>query len=323
MAGGGGASRLLRAYRAAGADPPFGDPARAHGTPFEGYYWRIVQPATGRVVVALCGVCRGPAGPWALVTLAAHPGGLVRSAVAARAVAAVDDFGVRAGTALEGSRARLAVDLGPDAALELALHHPVPLGRRALGPAHLVPGLPQYWQPVVLAAGVTGTARLGGETAGLDGAIAYVEKNWGAAFPRRWWWGQAGAFDDPAVAVAFAGGQIRLAGARVAPSTVIVRLGGEVLRLTPPLGRSRVAVGDGAWRVSARCPGVAVDLEGDAHGGAPHRLDVPVPGEIRTERRSRQHLAGRIALTVRRGGRTVFAGESPLAGLELGGPADA
>jgi tocopherol cyclase len=107
----------------------------------------------------------------------------------------------------------------------------------------------------------------------------------------------------------------------VAPTTVVVRLGAEVLRLAPPTARSRVAVADGAWRVAARGPRVAVDLEGDADGAVPHELDVPVPHEQRTERRSRQHLAGRIGLTVRRGGRVVFRGESPLAGLELGGPA--
>ena len=37
-------ARGLNRYRAAGADGPFGDPGRAHGTRFEGYYWRIVGP---------------------------------------------------------------------------------------------------------------------------------------------------------------------------------------------------------------------------------------------------------------------------------------
>ena len=69
----------LTAYRRTGADPPFGDPRRAHGTRFEGYYWRITDAAAGRVAIALCGVCRDAAGPWAIVALAAHPGGLVRS----------------------------------------------------------------------------------------------------------------------------------------------------------------------------------------------------------------------------------------------------
>ena len=114
--------------------------------------------------------------------------------------------------------------------------------------------------------------------------------------------------------VAFAGGPIVLAGAPVAPTAVVVRLGDEVLRLTPPVARSRVAVGGGAWRVSARGPCLAVELEGDAAGAEPHTLEVPVPGELRTEPRSRQHLAARVSLTVRRGRRTLFAGESPLGG---------
>jgi hypothetical protein len=316
---------LLRRYRASGADLPCGDPARAHGTALEGYYWRIVQPATGRVVVALCGVCDGPRGPWALVTLAAHPGRFARSAVWEHAAPDPRGFGVRAGRVLDGGADRVAVDLGDAARLDVRLHDAVPFPRRALGglgPAQVVPGLPQYWHPVVLAARVEGSARAGSETVDLDGATAYAEKNWGRAFPGRWWWGHAGAFDDPDVSVAFAGGPIRVAGQWVAPTTVVVRLGGgEVLRLTPPGARTRVAAGDGAWRVVARSARAAVDVEGTADGVAPHELDVPVPHELRTERRSRQILAGRLAVCVRRRGRVVFRGESPLAGLELGGPA--
>ena len=68
----------LSSYRRTGADPPFGDPRRAHGTRFEGYYWRLTDVAAGRVAIVLCGVCRDAAGPWAIVALAASDG-LVRS----------------------------------------------------------------------------------------------------------------------------------------------------------------------------------------------------------------------------------------------------
>jgi hypothetical protein len=73
-------SGLLAAYRRTGADPPFGDPARDHGAPMEGYYWRLVHPDEGWVMVWLCGVCRGRSGSWATVALAAHPGGFLRHA---------------------------------------------------------------------------------------------------------------------------------------------------------------------------------------------------------------------------------------------------
>ena len=60
---------LIAAYRRAGADLPFGDPARAHGVGMEGYYWRFTDVEAGRVVIVLCGICTAGAGRWALVAL--------------------------------------------------------------------------------------------------------------------------------------------------------------------------------------------------------------------------------------------------------------
>jgi len=113
--------RLLRAYRASGADGPFGRPERAHGVPFEGYYWRFVLPVPGRVVVALGAACRDALGTWGMATLAAHPGGFARTAV--RDVAAPDPhgFGLRVGAVLDGTDASVSVDLGPDARLHATL----------------------------------------------------------------------------------------------------------------------------------------------------------------------------------------------------------
>jgi hypothetical protein len=47
---------------------------------------------------------------------------------------------------------------------------------------------------------------------------------------------------------------------------------------------------------------------------------VPVPGERRAELRSEHHLAGRMHVVLRRGGRVVLCEESALAGLEHGTP---
>lgn len=41
----------MRRYRSTGSDPLFGDPRRAHrGVSMEGYFWRITDPETGRVI---------------------------------------------------------------------------------------------------------------------------------------------------------------------------------------------------------------------------------------------------------------------------------
>jgi Tocopherol cyclase len=309
------------AYRATGADLVLGDPGAAHGVPFEGYFWRIVDARSGTVVVALTAVSRGPDGPWGLSTLAAHPGGFARTVVTRTAAADGTGFGAHAERVLRGDAARLSVDMGPDARLEVELRDALPWPRRvfgALGPAHAVPWLPQYWQPVVLSAGVHGRVRAGDLSLDLSGATAYAEKNWGRGFPGRWWWGHA-AFDED-VSVSFAGGRVPLLGEEIAPTAVVVRLGRRVLALAPPVSRTVATTGADTWRLRTRGLGYAVDVIGEAAGAGAHELLVPVPAERRGEPRSRQLLAGRLSLRVQRGGRTEYAGLCPLAGLELGLP---
>jgi tocopherol cyclase len=313
---------LARSYRATGADLPLGDPAAAHRVPFEGYFWRIVDERAGAVVVALSAVCRGPAGPWGLSTLAAHPGGFSRTVITRTAEADGAGFGVRAEGVLRGDATRLSVDMGPDARLEASLREPVRWPRRAfgaLGAAHAIPRLPQYWHPVVLRAGVSGRVRAGDLALELDGATGYAEKNWGRGFPGRWWWGHAASFGDD-VSLSFAGGRVTLLGVDVAPTAVVLRLGRRVVALAPPRSRTRVAAGDGEWRLRTQGRGLVVEIAGDAGGGRAHELLVPLPAEQRGELRSRQHLAGALSLRVTRGRRVLYDGCSPLAGLELGAP---
>ncbi len=289
----------------------------------EGYYWRLTEPASGRCIVALCGVCRAPDGPWAVVALAAHPGGFVRWIDAARAAAEPAGLGAAAwehgdAPVLRGDERRVAVDLGPDARLEAVLEGRVPWPRAALGAlgaAQAVPGLPQYWHPAILGARVRGEAVLGGETVDLAGWDAYVEKNWGATFPEEWWWGHA-SLGEGAMA-AFAGGRLR---GPLAASAIVVRGGASVARFAPPGALVTAEAGSGAWRLRGRTPRWSVELEGDA-AGPPHLLPVPVPAERRSVLRSEHHLAGRMRVVLRRGRRVVLRAESALAGLEHGTPA--
>jgi Tocopherol cyclase len=322
---------MLSAYRATGADPPWGDPRGYHGVGMEGYFWRITQPATGVVVVVLLAVNRDAAGSrWGLVALATHPGGFVRAATVDRADADPRLLGVRVARAdgavvVEADDERLHVDLGPDARVDAAFTERVPWPARwafgGIGPAQAIPGLSQYWHPYLLGARVHGTARAGGSAFALDGATAYAEKNWGAGgHPSAWWWGQAHGFDRADACVAFAGGRARVGPLRLRAATaIVVALGGDVLRLVSPVVPMRVDVGDHGWRVRARGLRHRVELEGRAAGTAPHLLPVPFPPERgRSEEQSAMHLAGALHVRVRRGRRTVFAGASALAGLERG-----
>src|SRR5215218_180358 len=276
-----GARRLLRAYRATGADPVLGRPELAHGVPFEGYFWRIVDARGGTVVVALSAVCIGPDSRWGLSSLAVHPGPFARTVVTGTARADARAFGVEAEDVLRGDAGALRVDMGPDARLDVTLEDRVSWAARpfgALGVAHAVPWLPQYWHPVILSAAVRGRVHAGGLERRLDGATAYVEKNWGRGFPGRWWWGHAASFDDD-VSVSFAGGPLRLLGADVAPTAVVLRLGPRAVALAPPRARTRATAAGGEWRLHARSRGYDVEIGGDAAGGRAHELLVPIPAE--------------------------------------------
>ena len=289
----------------------------------EGYYWRIVDAEHERVFVALCGVCQGPDGRWALVALAAYPGGLVGHALAEPAAGEAHRFGVAAGDLLHGSLDRLSLQLDDANWIDVALRPRVPWPRQsfgALGFAHVVPGLTQYWHPVLLDAEVMGEACVAGRRMRLDGARAYAEKNWGPGFAGRWWWGQAAAFPHSELGVAFAGGRLPLLGASPAPSAVVVRLGRRVLSFRPPLARTRVRVGGGHWRLETSSPRYRLEIEGEAGEAETHLLPVPELGAPRVEMRSRQALAGRVRLRLSRGRHLLIEAVSPLAGLELGQP---
>jgi hypothetical protein len=321
---------MFAAYRATGADPPFGDPRGYHGVGMEGYFWRITQPASGSVVVVLLAVNRDETGrTWGMTALAAHPGGFVRAVSTEHATADRRRLAVRAGdhgapSILEADDGSLRVDLGPDARVDVRFAERVAWpARRAfggIGPAQAIPGLSQYWHPHLLGGRVRGQAIIGGAVVDLDGATAYAEKNWGAGgHPPAWWWGQAHGFEREDVCVAFAGGEAMVGRVPVLATSIVVAVGEEVLRLVRPVLALRVAVDASGWRLRGRTARHDVEIEGHANGTQPHLLPVPVPAERRRlDELSAMHLAGEMRVLVRRRGRTVFEGTSVLAGLERG-----
>jgi Tocopherol cyclase len=307
--------------RAAGLTLPFADPRRHHGTALEGWFWRFTWP-DGRAALVLCGVCDG----WALAGMAASPG-FFRSEILDAPQAA--GLGVRVGGSFAAEPERLRLELGPDCRLDAQLHAPARWPRRAwggLGAAGWMPGLGQYWHPHVLRAGATGSLVAGDARWDLADAAVYAEKNWGHGFPTRWWWGEAHDFGDDPVTVAFAGGRVlggaaaRGPGGRFEATALVVRLDGRLVRLGEPvLGPVAIETGPGTWRLRGRTLRHTVEVEGSADPASAHRLDVPVPAERRVVPWSHHHVAGgALRVHLRRRGRTVYAGESANAGLELG-----
>ncbi len=315
-----------RAYRATGADLPFGDPLPAHGVAMEGYFWRITDPGSGRVVIALIGVNHDRRGEhWATLGLGAHPNRFLRTAEHPVATADPDRLGASAGDAFRGSIDRVRVDLGDDARLDLRITAPLRWPHRAAGGSSLfqaVPALNQYWHPWLLGGCASGEAVFGGERWLFENAQVYAEKNWGrGGFPDAWWWGQAQGFAEPGACVAFAGGLVHSGPLRTEVTGLVVRLpDGTVFRLgNPGVSPVHADVGDEHWRLRGRGYGWSVEVDGSAPLGAAHVLPVPLPAERRNVAGALEHLGGTMVVTVRRRGRVVWSGESQLAGLEHGG----
>jgi tocopherol cyclase len=267
----------------------------------DGWFWRFTWP-DGRAAIVLCGVCPG----WALTGVATRPGGwepaLLDDPIA-------DSSGVRIGSAFAGDATHVRT-AGVDARLHDVVVWPRPW--HGTGPAGWAPFMRQYWRPLVLRARAEGVV---GDWS-LDGATAYVERNWGNGFPPVWWWGEAHDFGGDAVTVAFAGGP---ALGPLRATAVVVHVGGRLVRLGEPLiAGVRADVGPGRWVLRGRSLRHRVEIEAAADPAAAHILDVPVPAERRVVPWSHQHLAGRLRVRVTRRSRLVYEGESACAGLELG-----
>jgi hypothetical protein len=275
----------------------------------DGWFWRFTWP-DGRAAIVLCGVCPG----WALTGVAMEPGGWVPAIVDAPEA---DSRGVRIGPAFAGEAERLRVDI-PGARVHADLRDAVrwPRPWHGTGPAGHAPFLRQYWRPLVLRARAEGFVEVG-ERWSLEGATAYVERNWGDGFPPVWWWGEAHDFGGDRCTVAFAGGP---ALGPLRATAVVVWVGGRLVRIGEPLfAPVRADVTPGRWVLRGRSPtGARVEIEATGEPGAEHVLDVPVPAERRVVPWSHQHLAGRLRVRLTRRGRLVYEGESTLAGLELG-----
>ncbi len=234
-------------------------------------------------------------------------------------------MGAFAGAAFSGRQDRIAVDLGPDARLDVRIHDPVGWSRRSFGGSsvfHVIPALNQYWHPWLLGGRAEGRAILGDDVWDLDGATVYCEKNWGrGGFPEAWWWGQAQGFDEPGVCVAFAGGIVQAGPLRREITAIVVRLpDGTLIRLGDPVVSPVSArVTDETWSMRGRGARWSVEIEGSAPLGNAHVLPVPLPAERRNVPGALEHLGGTLRAVVRRHGRIVWAGDSPLAALEHGG----
>ncbi|WP_241010972.1 tocopherol cyclase family protein [Mycobacterium camsae] len=287
----------------------------------EGWFWRLSDRDQGRVVVALCSANRHPEGDWSTAAIALHPGGVVRAAAVDGVTASQTRFSVHAQSGanlIDAGAERLKMVLG-HTAVDLKFHDayqwPKPFGGGGIFSS--VPLLNQYWHPYRLGGKASGTVTHEDQRWEFTDATLYCERNWGAGFPLRWWWGQAHDFGDADVSVVFSGGLLELGPLNRDVTGVVVRMGDRVIRITPPaLVSSSCDVR--RWRIDARTARYRVELDGRGTPEGPHVLPVPLPAARRNIDTDYEYLAGTLHCRVRDWGRVIFEGTSILAGLEVG-----
>ena len=288
----------------------------------EGYFWRFTQARAGRVAIVMCGVSRGArrqrrgrSSGWPRTRA-----GFFRWAALQDAVADTAATACGAGEAFSAGPDHLHVDLGPDCRLEASFGAAVGWPRRALGA--LGAGAARAGaEPVLAPAPVRGRrARQRRRGRGLVRARRRARlrgEELGPRLPRRRGGGVRRTTSDDDVSVSFAGGPVR-----VGPARLRGERGGRAAR------RRRAAL-----------PPAGVDDAGRGHLAAARPLRArgwsrsrasPTPRpRTRSPCRCRPSAAWSTARTttwraslrvrVTRRGRVVYAGESPLAGLERGG----
>ena len=181
------------------------------------------------------------------------------------------------------------------------------------------------WQVLMAHGRATGWAEWQGHRYEFQQAPTYAEKNWGGAFPGRWFWLQANAFDDaPDLALTAVGGRRQVLERTETVGLIGVHWCGQLIALSSLKTAMRWHVTPwGTWQMTAHDHRYRIVLHGTAKS-PPAKVQVPTLKGLRWECWDTTH--GRLQLEV---WARSHAGTEPetlivqantdLAGLEVGG----
>ncbi|MCA9540409.1 MAG: hypothetical protein KC620_16030 [Myxococcales bacterium] len=284
------------------------DPALGHltgkGLRYEGWYARVTDPVQGESFALIHGVMdpvNGARVGW-VIALSGRDARRVFQAFPAHQVAAPrDEAWVRIGpchfapTRVEGAlggsaeRCDWRLDLAPRVVSGARL------ADSPMSYALLVPGLETAWHPLALDAAATGVVTFADRAVMFANAPAYTEKVWGTAFPRRWYWMQANAFDRPGASLCLSGGLVPVPGLDLAvrAGMILWHDGTRLHRFASHVGATiRDEVAPGRWRLDARRPRLRLQVEADCPPEALVPLESPTPDGL--HRIAHESLAGTV-----------------------------
>jgi tocopherol cyclase len=151
-------------------------------------------------------------------------------------------------------------------------------------------------------------------------APAYGEKNWGGAFPQRWFWLNCNCFmGEPDLALTAGGGRRSVLGWMESVAMVGIHYRGQFYEFVPWNAQVNWAIQPwGDWQMSATNAPYAVYLRGTCHqSGTPLRAPTREGLQFCCRDTMQGHL--RLELRHRHNSELILQAESNLCGLEVGG----
>ena len=156
----------------------------------------------------------------------------------------------------------------------------------------------------------------------FEQAPAYAEKNWGGAFPERWFWLQCNAFESISALTLTAGGGIRqVLGWEESVGMVGIHHRGQFYEFVPWNGTISWQVSPwGRWRIWAEQPDYAVELVGYTELPG---VQVRVPTAAGLKFLCRDTTQGQLSIKLwqkqMRSRQLILSAQRHQAGLEVGG----
>ncbi len=187
---------------------------------------------------------------------------------------------------------------------------------------YLPPGLDRLtdpgWQILMALGWASGWFEWQGQRYTFERAPAYAEKNWGNAFPSRWFWLQANAFSaEPDLALTCAGGVRDLLGRAQTVALISIHWQGRHICFRPGASQIRWQLSEwGTWHVWAETEGYRLALVGET--------DLPgtwvlVPTAAGQAWHCRDTTQGKLRLQLWDDQHCLLDCTTTQAGLEMGG----
>lgn len=150
---------------------------------------------------------------------------------------------------------------------------------------------------------------------------AYAEKNWGGAFPQKWFWAQCNAFEQtPDLTLTSGGGIRQVLGRKESVGMVGIHHRGKFYEFAPWNSQISWQVSWGSWRVWAEQSNYTVELIGQTNAIG---TNVRVPTATGMEFLCRDTTQGKLSLNLwKKQGQSLqqlLSAQSQQAGLEIGG----